>query len=101
MQSPRYLTVPTDPLLLLSSPPCSPLPFDWHTWTEGPPTVADFDLEAAEGVVCLGDGRTVDLAARERSEFVVVRKGAIVSKAAAGRDDILDSAANTNIIATD
>lgn len=89
METPQtpFLTVPQDPLLLLSSPPCSPLPSDWHDWKEAPPTVLTFDLDAAYGLVHLGDGQVVDLAeVQEKSTFKVVRMGAVISKVAARRE---------------
>lgn len=80
----RYLQVPVDPLILLSSPPCSPLPADWHLWGEAPPVVSEFDLDAVEGIVQLGDGRMVDLSKGEEGTFCVVRKGAVISRVVAG-----------------
>lgn len=77
----NYLTVPVDILQRLTSPPCSPIPADWHDSTESPPMqVGDFDLDAAEGIVNLGDGRIINLAECPPSKFGYIRKGAIITK---------------------
>ena len=79
----RYLMVPVDPVRHMASPPCSPLPDEWELRAESPPVqVHEFDLDAAEGVVQLGDGRTVDLAKVEG--YGVVRVGAVLATCVAG-----------------
>lgn len=89
-RSERYLRVPQDKIRFLSSPPCSPVPQNWHFCPESPPMPClqdDFNLDAVEGIVHLGDGRSIDLShCREtsRSHFTIVAKGALVAASAAG-----------------
>jgi hypothetical protein len=79
----RYLTVPMDPVRHMASPPCSPIPDEWQLHAESPPVqIHEFDLDAAEGVVQLGDGRIVDLAQVEGCG--VVRVGAVLATCVAG-----------------
>lgn len=89
-RSEHYLRVPQDELRFLSSPPCSPVPKSWLLTPESPPMPClqdDFDLDAVEGIVHLGGGRTIDLSqCREtpHGSFSIVSKGAIVARNAAG-----------------
>ena len=87
----RYLQVPVDPVVRLSSPPCSPLPADWTERVESPPVrLSEFNLDAAEGVVQLDTDRAVDLSrcvAEGRVRWKVVRLGAVVANSAPGRTE--------------
>lgn len=76
----RFLLPPDDPLLLLSSPPCSPLPADWDLQVEDAPHAEPerFDLDGG-GLVSLGDGRMIDLGNVPGVGAPFIRRGAIVA----------------------
>lgn len=96
----KYLQVPIDECLHLSSPPCSPVPPNWGELLESPPVpwIEDFDLEAESGLVHLGNGQWIDLSAQPglgeltienasegdngKRTFMVRRRGAILSRRA-------------------
>lgn len=96
----KYLRVPIDECIHLSSPPCSPVPPNWGELLESPPVpwIEDFDLEAESGLVYLGHGQWVDLSAQPgpgematgnegegyagKKSFIVRRRGTILSKKA-------------------
>ena len=77
-----FLRAPTDPLLLLSSPPCSPIPADWQLQVEEAPHAEPetFDLDGGGGLVALGDGRVIDLDGGSGEDGkCYVRRGAVVA----------------------
>lgn len=77
----RFLLPPSDPLLLLSSPPCSPLPTDWHLQVEDAPHAEpeQFDLNGG-GLVSLGDGRVINLDSVPGVGAPFIRRGAIIAR---------------------
>ena len=84
----KYLYVPADPTRHLTSPPCSPVPIDWDTFVEGPPVpwIEEFDLEATEGCVHLGEDKFLDLSTQKVCKMNVRRRGMIVSKRVPGQE---------------
>lgn len=79
MESPRFLHVPDDPVLRVSSPPCSPIPEGWEESLEEAPYQAPDVFDQRYGEVQLGDGSMLSLGERHEGRWRVVAKGAIIT----------------------
>lgn len=79
MESPHFLHVPDDPILRVSSPPCSPIPEGWEQNVEEAPYQAPDVFDQRYGEVQLGDGSTLFLGERHEGRWKVIAKGAIIA----------------------
>ena len=85
----RYLEVPEDALLNVTSPPCSPIPVDWMLRVEDAPyrMPDEFDLSGDVGWVEVKDGVLLNMASgnlydktqSEDSTLMFTRKGVYIS----------------------